>query len=206
MSKQAKKSGADVLTAAFEEIAERGWSGLQARAVAERTERPLAELYKEYPSRGLLLRALVRRVDIAMLEADPADFVGLPPRDRVFELMMRRFDALTPFRRGLKRLARDGRSDPGLVLMTACRLDRSLAWLQEAAGLTATGFRARLSRRALGFAYLRTFEVWLKDESTDLAKTMAALDKALRGIEALAGLREGRAAPAFPGERAPDMA
>lgn len=200
-----KKSEIDLLQATFEEIAEHGWNDLAARAIAERADRPLADVYRAFPSQGAMVRALVRRVDEAMLEVDPADFVGLPPRDRVFELMMRRFDALAPFRDGLKRLSREGWSDPALVLATVCRLDRSLAWLQAAAGLTAGGFRARLSRRALGFAYVRAFEVWLKDDSSDHAKTMAALDKALRGVEALAGLREERQ-PASAGERAPELA
>ncbi len=47
-----------------------------------------------------------------MLEIDEADLAGLPPRDRVFELLMRRFEALVPFRPGLRRLARDARRDP----------------------------------------------------------------------------------------------
>jgi len=199
----AEARAADLLEAAFAEIGEVGWEEARARAIAERAGVSLAELYRHYPSREALLRALTRRVDEAMLSVDPAEFAGLPPRDCVFELMMRRYDALAPYRAGLARLAREGWLDPALVLGTVCRIDRSLAWLQEAAGLAAHGLRARLARRALAFAYLRTFEVWLKDQSNDLAKTMAALDKALRGIEMIAGLRDGRAGPLPADEGAP---
>lgn len=193
----------DLLEVAFTEIGEAGWEDARARAIAERAGISLVELYRHYPSRGALLRALIQRVDEAMLAIDPEELAGLPPRDCVFELMMRRYDALAPYRSGLARLAREGWLDPALVLGTVCRLDRSLAWLQEAAGLRAQGLRARLARRALAFAYLRTFEVWLKDQSNDLAKTMAALDKALRGIETIAGLRDGRAGPLPADEGAP---
>jgi ubiquinone biosynthesis protein COQ9 len=191
-----KPARPDLLQAAFEVIAERGWSGLSAQAIATRAGVSLVEVYRQLPGRGALLRTLSDRVDEAMLEVDEADLVGLPPRDRVFELMMRRLDALNPYRAGLKRLARDARCDPALLLLTACRMDRSLAWLQEAAGLPSRGLRARLQRRALGVVYVGTLRTWLRDESGDHARTMAELDKALRRVEPLAGLRErrGRAA------------
>jgi AcrR family transcriptional regulator len=189
---EGKPAGPDLLQAAFEVIAERGWSGLSAQAIATRAGVSLVEVYRQLPGRAALLRALSDRVDEAMLELDEADFVGLPPRDRVFELMMRRLDALNPYRAGLKRLARGARYDPALLLLTACRMDRSLAWLQEAAGLPSRGLRARLQRRMLGAVYVGVLRTWLRDESGDHARTMAELDKALRRVEPFAGLRERR--------------
>jgi AcrR family transcriptional regulator len=200
-----KKATPDLLQVAFEVIAEQGWSGASPQVIAARAGVSLVEVYRQLPGRGALLRALSERVDEAMLKVDQAELVGLPPRDRVFELMMRRLDALAPYRAGLKRLARDARCDPGLLMLTACRMDRSLAWLQEAAGLRSRRLRARLHRRALGAVYLNTLRAWLRDESGDHAKTMAELDKALRRVEPFAGLRErrGRAAP---DEGAPEAA
>jgi hypothetical protein len=49
--------------------------------------------------------------------------------------------------------------------------------------------RARIARRAIGAAYLQTIRVWLKDETPDLAQTMAELDKQLRRVQSVAGLR-----------------
>lgn len=182
----------DLLASAFEVIAEQGWFAASAQAVAARAGVPLVEAYRQLPSRAALLRALTRRADEAMLEFDQTELIGLPPRDRVFELMMRRLDAMAPLRAGLKRLAEDARRDPALVISTACRMGRSLAWLQEAAGLRAHGVRPRLQRQALGMVYLNTLRVWLRDDSADHAKTMAELDRALRRVEPFAGLRERR--------------
>lgn len=182
----------DLLESAFEVIAEQGWTATYAQAVAARAGVPLVEVYRQLPSRGALLRALSRRADEVMLELDQTELIGLPPRDRVFELIMRRLDAMTPLRAGLKRLANDATRDPALVVSTACRMDRSLAWLQEAAGLRSHGVRPRLQRQALGMVYLRTLRVWLRDESADHAKTMAELDRTLRRVEPFAGLRERR--------------
>jgi COQ9 len=180
----------DLLTIAFALLAERGWSSLSLMALAEWADRPLIEVYRQLPDRRAILRALSERVDQAMLEVDRAELEGLPPRDKLFELIMRRFDALAPFRAGLARLERDARRDPCILLPITCRLDRSLRWMQELAGLRSHGLRARLRRRALLAVYLRALRTWLADESADHAKTMAALDTLLRRVERMAGLRE----------------
>lgn len=192
----------DLLAAAFALIGDEGWRGFSFEQLARRTGVSRVELYRRFRSRGALLAALTRHADEAMLEVDEAEIAGLPARDRVFELLMRRLEALVPYRAGLKRLARDARADPCVVLLTAGRLERSFVWLQDAAGLRCHGLRASLARRALGLAYLRTVQVWFEDEGADLGKTMAELDKQLRRVQSVAGLREPRARRAGEDEAA----
>jgi len=198
-------TGPDLLAAAFALIGDEGWRGFSFATLARRTGVSRVEIYRQFRSRDALLDALNRRADDAMLAVDDAELAGLPPRDRVFELMMRRLEAMVPFRPGLERLARDAGRDPCLVLATACRLDRSLAWLQDAAGLRNSGVRARVARRVLGAAYLQTLRVWRKDTAPDLGKTMVELDKQLRRVQTFAGLREPRSRPGAP-EAAPETA
>jgi AcrR family transcriptional regulator len=185
-------TGPDLLAAAFGLIGDEGWRGFSFATLARRTGVSRVEIYSQFRSRGALLSALQRRADEAMLAVDDAEIAGLPPRDRVFELLMRRLEAMVPYRAGLARLARDTRADPCVVLPSACRLERSLIWLQDAAGLRHHGLRARLARRALGLAYVRAVQVWFWDEGADLGRTMAELDKQLRRVQNVAGLREPR--------------
>jgi AcrR family transcriptional regulator len=194
------EAGPDLLAAAFALIGDEGWRGFSFAALARRTGVSRVEIYRQFRSRDALLAALHRRADEAMLAVDDAELEGLPPRDRVFELLMRRLEALVPYRAGLARIARDGRADPCVVLLTACRLERSLTWLQDAAGLRRRGLRACVARRPLGLAYLRALQVWFEDEGIDLGKTMAELDKQLRRYQYVAGLREPRARRADGGE------
>jgi hypothetical protein len=191
----------DLLTIAFTLLAEQGWAALSPVALAGRADAPLIDVYRQLPHRRAILRALSERVDQAMLEVDQRELEGLPPRDKLFELIMRRFDALAPFRAGLARLERDARRDPSILLLTMCRVDRSIRWMQDLAGLRCHGLRARLRRRALLAVYLQALRTWLADDSGDLAKTMAELDSLLRRVERLAGLR-----PLRPGTRADDEA
>jgi AcrR family transcriptional regulator len=195
-------AGPELLAAAFTLIGDEGWRGFSFATLARRTGVSRVEIYRRFKSRGALLRELTERIDEAMLAVDEAEIAGLPPRDRVFELLMRRLEALVPYRAGLARLAADARRDPCVVLLTACRLDRSLMWVQDVAGLRRHGLRARLARRALGVAYLRTLRVWFKDEAADLGRTMAELDKQLRRVQIIAGLHERRARRAEEDEAA----
>jgi AcrR family transcriptional regulator len=192
----------DLLLAAFALIGDEGWRAFSFETLARRTGVSRVDIYREFHSRGALLGALTERADEAMLGVDEAELAGLPPRDRVFELLMRRLETLVPYRAGLRRLARDARADPCVVLLTACRLERSFVWLQDVAGLRHHGLRASLARRALGLAYGRTLQVWFDDEGADLGRTMAELDKQLRRVQRIAGLREPRARRTEEGEAA----
>lgn len=96
---------------------------------------------------------------------------------------MRQFDALQPYRAALEVLGRELPSDPVAALGTAARLLRSIAWMLEAAGISTVGLGGIVAVKLTAGAYLATTRGWLRDDTPDLAPTMAALDRRLRGIE-----------------------
>ena len=108
--------------------------------------------------------------------------------DRLFDVLMRRFDALRPYREALGNILCAEAGDPASALCGLCRLKRSMACMLEAAMLSPTGLRGALRVKALGLAYLATLRVFLRDESPDMATTMAALDRNLARLERLARL------------------
>lgn len=205
MAKSTKQ--ADLLVEAFALLAERGWAAFSLAELARRTETPLVEVYGELPTHGSLLSSLGRRLDRAMLGIDLAELEELSPRERTFELIMRRFDAMAPFKGGFRVLAREARLDPMVILGSVCNLDRAMAWLVDVSGADLARWQARAARRALLLVYVRVFNVWLGDDTPDLANTLAELDKRLQQLEQLtrwgrrmrsrasrAGLRPGAAA------------
>ncbi len=99
---------------------------------------------------------------------------------------MRRFDALQPHRAALSVILRDSFGDPQ-ALFAVPQLLNSMAWMLEAAGLSAAGWRGRLRVRLLAALYLGVLRVFLRDDSPDLTKTMATLDRRLRRAESLLG-------------------
>lgn len=180
----AETTGSDLLKTAFALLAERGWRGFSRTELARRAGVSLARVYEELPSRVSLVTALGRHLDRAMLESDPSELDGMTPRERVFELIMRRLDAMAPFKEGLRELGREGAPE---LLGPACEnVGRAIGWLLDASGAELHGLRRVGAGPALALVYARTFNVWLRDDTPDHAKTMAELDKRLSQAQTVA--------------------
>jgi AcrR family transcriptional regulator len=172
-----------LVNAALRLTAQQGWRRLSMTAVAAEAGLPIVTLYRAFPSKQGILCAFSRRIDetvlAAPLDTDPDE----RPRDRVFDLLMRRFDALRPHRDALAVLGRELPGDPAAALALGAGLLRSTAWMLEAAGIATAGLRGVVAVKLTAGAYAATLRVWLRDDTPDLAPTMAALDRRLRGIE-----------------------
>ncbi len=168
------------------------WGDLSLAEIAAAANLPISKVYSLYPSRQAILDAFVRRIDAAVLTGSDAEALEGSARDRLFDVLMRRLDALDPYKEAVATVAYDQARDPLAALASAYRLRRSMALMLEAAGLAAGGARGLVRCEGLAAIYLATLAVWLRDESADKARTMAALDKHLRRAEALALCLAGR--------------
>jgi AcrR family transcriptional regulator len=196
MAKKAQAKRPDmpkrVFDAALDLAAERGWSKIALADIAAAADLSLADLYAAYPSKTAILEALSRDVDrqvLAGIEVDATE----TPRDRLFDVLMKRFDALAGYRDGLTAVARDARRDPVMMLCGAGQLRRSMAAMLEAAGISSAGLAGALRAKGLTAIYLATLRDWFRDDTADKAKTMAALDAWLRRAESCAKWLERRA-------------
>ncbi len=176
-----------LIDAALGLAAENGWRRLTMAAIAERADVPLNEALRVHGSRNAVLRAMGERVDAAMLEESLGFTEQDGPRDRLFDMVMRRFDALARWRAGLAAIIRDLPADPGTFVVSMQGVYHSMGLALEAAGLSADGFGGLASRKGLAAVYLSTMRVWVKDDTPDQARTMAALDKGLDRAESVAG-------------------
>ncbi len=174
-----------MVDAALALAAERPWQEVSLREIAEASGLPLAEAYRCGASKQAILEAFLRRIDAAVLAEGAMEPEEGSARDRVFDILMRRFDALQPYRKALGSILLAQTRDPAGALAGLAALQRSMTWMLEAAGLEAEGLRGLARTRGLTLLYLATLRTWLRDESLDLAKTMAALDGYLRRLEAL---------------------
>ena len=188
-----------IIDAAMTLAGTNGWRRTGLADIAAEAGISLAELYGRFRSKGAILDAFVQRIDRATLEG--ADKVASDDttsvRDRLFDLIMRRFDALASHKAAVAALARDLPATPLAALCTAGRLCRSMAWMASVAGVPTSGPLGLLRVKGLVAVYLYAMRVWLHDDSEDNAKTMSALDTALRRAEMFA-----QSAPAsFPFKR-----
>ncbi len=174
-----------MVDAALALAAERPWHEVSLREIAEASGLPLAEAYRCGASKQAILGAFLRRIDAAVLAEGALDPDDGSARDRVFDVLMRRFDALQPHRKALASILMAQSRDPAGALANLAALQRSMTWMLEAAGLEAEGLRGMVRTRGLTLLYLATLRTWLRDDSLDLAKTMAALDGYLRRLESV---------------------
>jgi AcrR family transcriptional regulator len=197
-----------IIDAALRLVADQGWRRLSLGAVAAEAGLPILAVYRGFASRSAILCAFFRRIDEAALAtplaAEAPEEFDERPRDRLFDLLMRRFDALRPYREALAVLGRELPTDPCAALIGGARLLRSMAWMLEAAGISAEGLGGAVAVKLTTATYLATLRVWLRDDTPDLGPTMAALDRRLRGIERwLARGRRRRHRPAPPRAASP---
>jgi AcrR family transcriptional regulator len=172
-----------LIDAALNLIALQGWRRLSMAAIATEAGLPILSLYRTFPSKPAILCAFFRRIDEVVLAVPLEAEADERARDRIFDLLMRRFDALHPYRDALNVLGRELPTDPAAALAGGAGLLRSIAWMLEAAGISTDGFGGLIAVKLTTAAYLATLRVWLRDDTPDLAPTMAALDRRLRGIE-----------------------
>lgn len=173
-----------ITRAALALASERGWRSLSLREIAARAEVPLLDVYLAVPSKTALLSRLIGSSDRAVLAAGGATMTD-SARDRLFDVLMRRFDSLQSRRQGMVAILRDLPCDPLALLCLLPRFARSMAWMLEAAGISSVGLAGSLRIKGLALVYLNALRVWLEDDSPDMARTMAAVDKGLRRAEQL---------------------
>lgn len=178
----APQSEADrIIEATLALIPTEGWRRLSLSAIAAEAGLPLLSVYRNFRSKAAILSRFTRRIDEKALAGPFA--AEERPRDRLFDLLMRRFDALRPYRPALEVLHRELPSDPAALLCTGGALLRSMRWMLDAAGIVTTGLGGTLALKLATLAYLSAMRAFENDDSADLGRTMAALDRSLGRIE-----------------------
>jgi AcrR family transcriptional regulator len=181
-----------IIEAAMARIAEEGWRRVSLAAIAEAADLPILRVYRTFPSKPAILCGLARRIDEAVLAAPLETEIDERPRDRVFDVLMRRFDALQPYKAAFAKMRRDLPLDPPAALAAGAGLLRSVSWMLEGVGISTAGIGGVIAVKLTAAAYLMAQRVWIGDDSPDLAPTMAELDRRLRTIERwLAAGRQG---------------
>ena len=190
-------------------VAEKGFAAVALRDVAEAAGVGMADLYRVYPDKVSLVAAFMARLDAEVLAGTPTrNDPEETARDRLFDVMMRRYDALRPHRAALGAIRRAGTRDPLLALSMGPALRRSMAAMLEAASVPSDGLGGALRQNGLLAIHYAVSRVFGRDETADLSKTMAALDSRLKMAERWAQFfdkytKSPRSADPVPNENSP---
>jgi AcrR family transcriptional regulator len=184
--KDAKTAIVDAMLAL---AATRRFEDIAIRDIAAAAGVSLADFRDAFPSKGAVLAAFSRRIDRAVLNVPLGDLAASPAHDRLFDVLMRRFDAMAPYRVALREIYGWIRRDPAALVELNRLTVNSMRFMMEAAEIDADGPAGALKLQGLALSWARVFSVWLEDAPPDFSKTMAALDRELtRGERVIAGV------------------
>lgn len=169
-----------IIDALMDLASRRSWNSIEIKDIAEAANVSLAEFRDLFPSKGAVLGALSRKIDKQVLEGTTDDLAGEPARERIFDVLMRRFDALAPYKEALRRISQDLRYDPAsLAALNQVALN-SQRFMLAAAGISTEGPLGALKLQGAVLVWANTMRTWFDDDDPTLARTMARLDRELR--------------------------
>ncbi len=113
-----------------------------------------------------------------------ADIEDEPLHDRLFDIIIRGFEQLQPYRAGIQKLARDIRHDPATLHVVFKKAWHNNLWLMRAIKLDPSGHRGKFWQITLMVILARGWQVWLTDDGQNLSATVAAIDKSLKLADA----------------------
>src|ERR1700730_14763611 len=175
---------AKILEAFVALLAEGPFQRIDVAAVAERVKLSLADVRAEFTSTYDMLAAWMRVVDERVLaERGDPELAEASPRERLFDVLMRRLEALGQYRDAVRSLARSVRRDPLLAVCFNRLALRSERWMLAAAGIDSAALKGHARAQAMVVLFSRAVRVWLRDDDPGLARTMATLDRELATAE-----------------------
>lgn len=168
-----------IINAAMKLAAAQGWRTLTLHDIAKAAKLKLSEMPAHFSSKTAILAAYGRRIDARVLdEASAEEMGGESARDRLFDVLMMRFDAMAGEKAALKRIAEDMKREPLSSAVLARPMLQSMSWMLEAAGIDSSGIAGAVRARGLALIWASAFNAWLDDDD-DQSKTMAVLDRRL---------------------------
>src|ERR1700732_4330102 len=147
--------------------------------IAARAGVSLAELRNMFGAKLAIIAAYTKDIDRQVLGGIDADMAEEPPRERLFDVLMRRLEALAPHKAAIRSLLRSARRNPPPALALNAMAVRSQQWMLTAADMDAAGTRGMLRAQGLALLYASVLRTWVDDDDPGQARTMAALDREL---------------------------
>ncbi|MEX0841173.1 MAG: TetR/AcrR family transcriptional regulator [Xanthobacteraceae bacterium] len=194
-------SGGDrerIVQAFMQLLAEKPIERIDLAEIAKRARVSLARLREEFDSPLAILAAQTKEIDREVLEGGDGETAEESPRDRLFDVLMRRLEAMEPHRAVVRSLTRSAMCNPGLALALNALTTRSMRWMLSAAGIHVSGTKGAVRAQGLALIFAQVLRVWVEDEDPGLARTMAELDRALTRAQSWSRLLDDLCALAPP--------
>lgn len=159
--------------------------------IAARAQLSLSDLRGEFSSTLAILAAHIKEIDRQVLAGGDSEIAEEPARERLFDVLMRRLEAMAPYREAIRSLMRSARRNPPLALALNGLAVRSQQWMLAAADIPASGPSGIVRAQGLALLFARVLRTFVRDEDKGLARTMASLDRELGRGQRYAEMLDG---------------
>jgi AcrR family transcriptional regulator len=168
-----------IIAALMAVLAEKRIEEIGFGEIATRAGVSLATLRGEFATTLAILAAHMKELDRKVLAGGEGDMDEEPPRERLFDVLMRRLEAMAPYREATRSLLRSAARNPGLAFALNALAVRSQTWMLAAAGIDAAGPRGAIRAQGMAALFATVLRTWVDDDDEGQARTLAALDRAL---------------------------
>lgn len=187
-------NGAGQTAQIFAKLADQAWQQLGSSPLADLTMVEIAAhadvdaalaLAVAGDPQQLVLGKIRALDDKAVLESfnDIEDAGAVPIREKILEALMHRFEVYAPHRAQIKALNRAARERPELAMALGLGLQSLTRRMLAMAGDNCDGWRGIMRTKGVAGVVIIVAQVWMKDDSPDLAPTMKELDRRLQQAE-----------------------
>ena len=171
--------------AAFELAQQEGWRWLTSSKVSDQTGIKEGKIKNIYPTKYELIFHLID--DMNKFAINSKNFsIDDSLHDKLFDLLMARFDFLYPYKSTIQLIVSDSSNNPQFYAKLLIKLKESMTLTLRVIGVQVSGWQGRLKIRGISLVYINSFRVWLNDESLDSGQTMATLNSGLEKANSIA--------------------
>ena len=172
--------------------AKHGWDAVTMDSIASEINISFGEVLSACPTKSWLTGLLIKRIDTAVMHSLRQPDTSESVRNLLFDVLMMRFDVLQKNRIAYTGLIKDLMRNPDLLLCQAPHVMHAMTLVLIASGVGVNGLKGVACTQALVIVYWSVLRVWIKDESSDMTQTMAALDRDLARLERVAEVIFGK--------------
>ncbi|MBI1214810.1 MAG: hypothetical protein GC185_03205 [Alphaproteobacteria bacterium] len=174
---KAAKTPANIAEAAISLADEHGWEAVEFKDIARRAKCGVSDVEAAFTDIWAIIRWHLDHID-TNTRAAVEEYLGESWRDNLLEILMMRFELAQPHRAAWASLPDTFRAHPKKLRRFIRPFIKAMRGMLKLSGLSHTRRRPLLTG-AFGAVYLSLLHTWSQDDTQDLSKTMAAIDKRL---------------------------
>mgnify|MGYP001293561062 FL=1 len=168
----------------FDLINDIGWDKFSIEKLSTKENIPVRDLKVFFKCKYSIVDKFSRMIDKNIeSKLRLEDFKDSSKKDILFELIMMRFDEMEEFKGSLSKILDVSKQKPLLASIITKNVMNTMDFFLELSNSYNNYAFDFLKKNFLFFIYSITFKTWLSDDTEDLSKTMAELDKLLSTAE-----------------------